>query len=659
MQNQPEDLAELQRRYAFLANVTSSSLEHIRLVAEDALRERHEAGELPAWSRGNDGALRELLDAVERAKRDVQLASAFSATAAPPVKGAGPSAVPDIADSDRDERARAEEVSRAHQLARVLQERNTIKASLMNVEGNYASLQRKFSAVSEEHSRLLQALTRTGAADASAGDAAAALADPRNAPLEVVKEAMRQLYDRRVRVLEEELMSAREEVRRVGAEGGEGRTRQRRVAAAKLQEVGGCVGSGRTSSAGGEREDSKEGLRRQNTFLRNKLALLREELHVSQQAATGSAEQTREGLGRLLTTITGLRQEVAAKERQRAAAVLAQEEATQKAEQLAARVAALDRRSPKAACEARRGTGFDGAPPTLAAALAEREAELRQLQRDVSEREVRVGQLTRVLAKTQELLREKEGMQATLQLKASEAQGMWEAAQAQLQHTRVQETALAGLEQAVRHAVAELRRLHLRALGDEAPAGGSDGGAEAHLSGALQRRLDGILERLRELEWLELQLRQRDDAIVVLQDEKAELEERSRHLQQTLSNLSPLFHAIPQTPLQVEQLVLQRDALLAALRRCEELAVVPNTRETLRSIELREIELAARQSVRRRSPQCRPQLQQRAANSPAAASPDAAQAAAPPGRGRSEARLSCRSPSIVVEEQEQEAPAGG
>ncbi|RNF07260.1 hypothetical protein TraAM80_03381 [Trypanosoma rangeli] len=662
------DFAELQRRFAFLTNVTSSSLEQIRLVAEGALKELHEEGELPAWSRGRNGALRELVALVERAQRDVQLAStsltlpSCSATATPHGKVAVPLVVPGGASIDSDEKAREDEVFRAHQLACVLQERNTIKESLMNTKGMYASLQQKFSILSKEHSRLLQTLTHARAEDATAADADAAKATPLNMSLEVLKEAMRQLYDRRVRELEEEVMSAREEVRQMSTDG-DGRTHQR-VASAKLQEEG-VVDSGRALSAGKQREDTSEKLRRQNTFLRNKLVRLREELHVSQQAAIGSAEQLREGLGRLLKTITGLQQDVATKERQRADALLLQEEATQKAERLAARVTTLEGQVTqmhtgavvldpflsKPSCGARCVAYVDGALPTLTATLAAREAELRQAQRELNDSELRVSQLTRALAKAQELLHDEETSQVKLQLTLSETQGMWEAAQAQLEHMRAQETMLARLEGEVRRAVEELLHPRLLAVGDDAPAGGSNGGEEAHLGVALQRQLDGILQRLRQLEGLELQLRQRDDAVVILQDENAELEERNQHLQQTLSNLSLLFHAIPQTPLEVEELVVERDVLLAALQRCEELAVVPNVKETCRSVELRKMELAARQTVQQRSLQSRPQLQQRTANSSTSPPPEAAKASATPRRGKSDARLSFRSPSILIEEQ--------
>ncbi|ESL09348.1 hypothetical protein TRSC58_02931 [Trypanosoma rangeli SC58] len=662
------DFAELQRRFAFLANVTSSRLEQIRLVAEGALKELHEEGELPTWSRGRNGALRELVALVERAQRDVQLAStslslpSWSATATPDGKVAAPLVVPGGAGSDRDDKAREDEVFRAHQLASILQERNAMKESLMNAEGMYASLQQEFSILSEEHSRLLQTLTRARAEDATAGNADAAKTTSLNMSVEVVKEAMRQLYDRRVRELEKEVMSAREEVHQMSTDS-DGGTRQR-AASAKQQEEG-VVDSRRTLNAGRQLEDTSETLRRQNTFLRNKLVRLREELHVSRQAAIGSAEQMREGLGRLLKTITVLKQDVATKERQRADALLLQEEATQKAERLAARVttleeqvtqmhtgaAVLDPCLSKSSCGARRGTDVDGAVPTLTATLAAREAELQQAQRELNDCELRVSRLTRALAKAEELLHDEEAAQVKLQLTLSETQGMWEATQAQLEHMRAQETVLARLEGEVRRAVAELLHPRLLAVGDDAPAGGSNGGGEAHLGVVLQRELDSILQRLRQLEGLELQLRQRDDAVVILQDEKAELEERNQHLQQTLSNLSLLFHAIPQTPLEVEELVLERDVLLVALQRCEELAVVPNVKETCRSVELRKMELAARQTVRQRSLQSRPQLQQRTANSSTSSLPEAAKASATPRRGESDARSSCRSPSIIIEEQ--------
>ncbi|KAF8285940.1 hook complex protein, conserved [Trypanosoma cruzi] len=672
MNKQHEELTALQRRFFFLVNATTSSLEQIQMFAERALREQHGEGEMPAWPGGKDGALPELLALVERARRDVQIASTCSPSsflsAALPEDGAAHAVMSGRASSEMDSKTREDEVSKAHQLARLLQERNAMREMLMNAEGMNASLQLKLSSLSDEHNRLLQTLADARNEESTSMNAATAVASPQNIPLEVVKEAIRRLYDRRVKELEEELMSAREELRQLKTEGGDVATRPS-VSSVKLKEERGTLDPGRRLHGGGETEDAVEGLRRQNTFLRNKLMRLKEEVHASQQASVVSAEQMNEGLGSLLKTITRLQQDVETKERQRADGVLALEDAGRRAEQFAARVEKLERQMAQMRVDGaasgsfcftplfgdQRGAEANGLGSAMKATVAEKEAELRLARRDANDLETRLGRLTGALAKARELLHEKEVEQAKLQLKLSETQGMWEAAQSQLEHMRTKENLLDKLEAEMRHAVEAL----LRPLGPvegtgDSPEGERSDRGKVGINGALQRRLDAILERLRGLEWLDLQLRKRDDAVVILQDEKADLEERCQHLQQTLSKLSNLFDSIPQTPLEVEQLVLERDVFLAALRRCEELAVVPNTKEACRRVELRKMELAAQQEMRQRSTSHVPQLQQRTANSPTSFLHGVVKNGTSPNGGATGACFSCRSPSIVVEEEEEE-----
>ncbi|EKF26883.1 hypothetical protein MOQ_009414 [Trypanosoma cruzi marinkellei] len=646
------------------------------MLAERALREQHGKGELPAWPGGKDGAISELLALVERARRDVQIASTWSPSsfsfAALPEDGAAHATFSGRASTDRDSKTREDEVSRAHQLARLLQERNAMKEMLMNAEGMNASLQQKLSSLSDEHNRLLQTLADARIEESTSMNAAISVASPKNIPMEVVKEALRRLYDRRVQELEEELMSAREELRQLKTECGDVATR-RSASSVKLKEAGGTLDPGRRSHGGGETEETVEGLRRQNTFLRNKLTRLKEEFHASQQASVFSAEQMNEGLGSLLKTITRLQQDVETKERQRADAVLALEDAGRRTEQFATRMEKLERqisqmRVDRAASDSfcftpsygdQRGEEANGSDATIKTTVAEKEVELRLARRDGNDLETRLGSLTGALAKARELLHEKEVEQAKLQLKLSETQGMWEAAQSQLEHMRTKENLLEKLEAEMRHAVeGMLQPPGLIERTNDSPEDERSDRGKVNISGALQRRLDGILERLRRLEWLDLQLRKRDDAVVILQDEKTELEERCQHLQQTLSNLSDLFESIPQTPLEVEHLVLERDVFLAALRRCEELAVVPNTKEACRRVELRKMELAAQQEARQRSTSRVPQLQQRTANAPPSSLHGVVKNGTSPNGGATGACFSCRSPSIVVEEEEEEGEKG-
>ncbi|KEG10609.1 hypothetical protein DQ04_03511010 [Trypanosoma grayi] len=620
--NLSAQLVDLQRSLAFLANVTKLNLEQICLAAEEALKEQHTEQGLPVWSTGKNSALHELIGLVKRAQCDVQTANtspSLPSHAALPEREAPPishSFASNNGDGGPSSSSHGDELAKTHQLARLLQERNTMREQLMDAEGKNAALQRQLASLTEKRDQILQTVSQTPQNEMPRKGAAARYDSRHDTPSQAMMKEVRQMYDRRVKELEEELMSTREELLRMKAVHNGG-LKSSVLGYVKRPEDNGKIDSGNTTISTTQREESMETLRRQNIFLRNKVAQLKEELQASQQAAIGSTEQLNSGLDGLLNKITELQKELLQKERQRADAFVALEEGQRNARRLAERVEELQRQvtrmrdaaSPPSArrAELQRGRCAEGALENPQRAIEALEEELKMTQQSAQEHASRVRQLTRALDEARHLLHKKDVEREALQLELTEMRAMWEAAQAHLTYTRAQEGLIAKMEVQVREAVGALLQTNIgeevnsqQVCGSERSGGSNDN--------ALQRRLETLSERMRMLEGLDLQLRQKGDEIVILQDEKAALMEQKRQLQRTLSSLSLLFRSLPQSPAEVEELIVERDIYLSVLRRCERLAEVPNVKETSRNVELRKLELSARRERQQNQPQ-QPQQQ--------------------------------------------------
>ncbi|ORC89172.1 uncharacterized protein TM35_000131760 [Trypanosoma theileri] len=735
----------LQQCLSYLINLTKTSLEQIQITAESALKSPQTDGRLPTWSKDVHTTLHKLMELVERAQNDVRLVSSLSSSSSS-LEGVtsaalsfsslqlpqtvGESTEKEIApviypfmknksnsnnndnNNNTGKDMRNDEFEKAYQLARLLQERNAAREKLMVAERTSVSLQEELTSLKEEHNRLLHMITQQHGVTPMRKDISTDTHLPYTISLETTKEAMRQMYDRRVQTLEEELMRAREELQRLKSGDSESLVNKtlslrkfhrknnsdshddymadnsentNHINTNSCNVEGMVANMDGTHITGFQSEPSMEGLRRQNTFLRNKITQIREELHTSQQASIGGAEQLNEGLTVLLQKIREQEQELVLKERQRVDAVLAHEMAKGEIGRLKARVEKMEweRAQTQRTKDVSSTTmEYDQHPDNLTTTitttpvgsqlrLTALKEELHQQYQTIDDYKLRVRQLSRSLDQAQALLLKKDTNMEKLQLELTEVRGMLELVQSQLEHTRGQEEMISMMEMQLQETISTLLPAYLHK--DIEKNEGNGNGNESSINGTVKKRLDSILERISVLEAADLQLRQKSDEIVILQDEKTAVVEENNKLQETLSNLSLLFRSMPQSRREVERLMVERDVFFATLQRCERRAEVPNMKETCRTVELRIMELYTKQQQQQQQQQQlrekeekeieeeqqeqEKQLEeeQKLKNSPLKQNPHALQSPFKrPHQEPIELQLLNRSPSIVVVEEEEE-----
>ncbi|CUG88922.1 Hypothetical protein, putative [Bodo saltans] len=128
---------------------------------------------------------------------------------------------------------------------------------------------------------------------------------------------------------------------------------------------------------------------------------------------------------------------------------------------------------------------------------------------------------------------------------------------------------------------------------------------ETQNTSSIASKLDVLSTKLRDMETVDLQLRQKEDELVIARDSLEQVREERDELLEALGSISAMFAQFPKSVTEVEKLVIQVEEFKAEIRRCAEDHSSPDMLRVEGRMELRLMELS-----NRKQQQQQPQHQQ-------------------------------------------------
>lgn len=452
-----------------------------------------------------------------------------------------------------------EDVRKAHLICVALQEKNDIKEKEMNLRREHTVLQDKYNELSERHKRVvLQQNMGMTSGNAGVQNAVAAVKD---------------LYESRVRELEENLLRITTEnsnlKRELGREDSHTINNKATPAGGDDDDAAAMVAPPSSSSLA--TNAAVESLVKQNHLLKARLNKLKEDLHSMKQQSVGSTMQMNESLDSLLAKIS----EQEAQMREKDTLImqltsekreLAKECVTHRTQvDMYVRQLQLFVKDSDVAqlSNARKADHNKGEADSLSSAVEE------YLQQIFQKDEV-IQSLSQQLRGEKQAHEEKQLEVRALGVQLETFRAKLDALQAQQQQRDVQQTMVRDMHQRLFSAVETIQATQNTA--------------------ALTMKLDELSAKLRSMETVDLQLRQKEDEIVILKDDLERISEERAELLKALTSISVMFMDFPRSVAEVEHMMVELTEFKAEVERCAQQHAVPDLLRVEGRVELRLLE---------------------------------------------------------------------
>lgn len=471
----------------------------------------------------------------------------------------------------------AESIRKAHHICQILAEKNALKEQEVRLRHDYHSLQAKFDDLNDRHKRLVLAQSGGG------GGGFQHSTDAAN-PTAL---AFRELYEGRIKELESAIGVLRQENQTLRAAAASSSSRHRSntteasAAAAGDREGLGGSPSYRAGSLEPPVDDNNENLSetvqtltKHNNLLRSRVAKLKEELRVVTQQSSSSVNQLHDGLDSLLGKIAALQDALAEKDQLLAQITeekrdLAKECVTHRAQvelyvkQLELFVKDTNTTSLTAARQTERTNGDTA---SLSSAVEDYLAQIHS-------KEAVIQSLTEQLREEKRAHQERAVEVRALGVQLDTFRGKMEALQAQQQQQHTQRVMMDEVQGRLFGALETIRATH----------------NTSNLAG----KIEELSQRIRNTEHVEIQLRLKEDELVLLREDLEHVSTIKDQLQQSLEAISVMFTKLPQNLEDVERCIIERDAYREELEKAYRTHTTPDQPHVLGVIELRLLELQA------------------------------------------------------------------
>ena len=452
-----------------------------------------------------------------------------------------------------------ESIQKAHQLCVILQEKNTLKQREVELRAELAKQRDAYAELYDRHQKFVEV------------QASGSVGTPG------VSHANAELQREREETLQRQLERAQEDILQLRAS---------RVMGNNL---------------GQDPQLAETSLLKQNNMLKTRIAKLKDELTFALESRTTNATDMQDCVSQLSTQLQQQRQDLESRDRlirilRQEKNDLAKELVSQRAteEYLQTKIAALEgahggRGAAGLSAEqhhhAAKGDGGHASALQLAAANGDRSASAMALS-EVDRLTTKIARLEEDLANTRELCIRERGLNAQkdAEISALGAQlrsfrARMDAAEAERTQREMQQTMIQDVESRMLAAVRDIR--------------------QSQTTESLSRQVSGIQGQLSRLEGLELQLRHKEDALALLEDE-VEHHRASHHaLRQSLCAISSLFIHFPRSVEAFERMVIELEEYKNEVRRCSENRELPDLLKVETAVELRNLEAETQRRVAR------------------------------------------------------------
>jgi hypothetical protein len=529
----------LQKKIKYLQSVSTIFRQKIALIMRECSKDPHS---FPEYHRMYAKVLGEVTKAEE-----IVGTGDFSALSFAAVAGVDSTSLTTGRSAETSEKRR-EEVDKAHQLCRILQEKNEIKQREVDLRQKYDALLGQYEDICERHTRLVE-LQSTGGGG--------------------VAQAQLELFRSKEAALEKALMDARTDLARVKSG----------------QQQGGNESA--TSLADGVAFASDATAVKQNNLLKARVERLKQDLAAQQEATERQNRQMQLNIETLVAQLHSTKRQLETNElgmkRLRAEkAELAQEVTRERGMQqlLQDQLANMEAQVTHLQAFARGGGGdmdtrTDGSEMRFRPKGGDA-AELTEV--DVYKAKVRDLESSRTKLQEELWRVEADGAQKDIEIASLGAQirafrARVEAFEKDADQRQVQRAMVEDVERRVMDAVTAIHT--------------------SQTTSALADQMSGINSQLQRLEGLELQLRQKEDMLAMAEDELSQLRHTHGELLQSLHAVSSLFMELPQSTASLERLVIEHGEYKLELHRCADAREPPDVVSVSGRIELRCLEAEA------------------------------------------------------------------
>lgn len=481
-----------------------------------------------------------------------------------------------------------EDVRKAHLICVALQEKNDAKQREMELRRAHAELTEKYDDLVDRHKKmlLLQGGVYKGGDTAAQGGPSAVNA--------AAVASMKDLYESRIKELEQAVVALKKEniSLRGGGGGGGSVVHRSSTGRAAVHHVDPTddddepeiivlpenpTGSSVDQQTHNQhvQHEAVEGLTRQNHLLKARVNRLKEELLQLKSQSLGSTMQLNEGLDSLLSKISEQQRQM--DEREATIQQLTHEK-RELAKECVAHRSQVDMYVKQLELFVK---DADTTHLSSARIASHVKGETQNLSSAVDEYLQQIHQKDEVIRSLMQQLRdEKQSHQErVLEVRALGVQ---------LQTFRTKLDALQAQQQQRDHQQAMMGDMHARLLSAVSCI------QETQNTTSLASKLDFLSAKLRDMETVDLQLRQKEDDLVIARDELEQTREERDELLETLGSISVMFAHFPKSVSEVEKLVIQVEELKEEVRRCSEEHSSPDMLRVEGRMELRQMELENR-----------------------------------------------------------------
>jgi len=454
--------------------------------------------------------------------------------------------------SGTDVQAKRDSIDKAHQLCRILAEKNELKQKEVEMRRKYDELVEKYEDVNERHTRLIELQSSGGG----------------------IAKAQLEAFKAREAALEKALIEAKSEAARA-AVGGNNDT-----------------SLGTASLADGVAFASDSTHAKQNQLLKARVEKLKQELAKQTEDAQEGSKRLQLSVETLAAQLHSTRRELegrdlvvrrARKERDDMAQELTRERGlTQllqsKVDAMEAEITHTHRRGggggdASALSEAGRGTVVSSTAAGGGAPGADVEAAVEVYRGKLEAAEGRAHALQDKLWKMETEAHQKDVEIQGLGAQLKALRGRVEAFEGEIDQRQTQRAMVEDVERRMLDAVRAIQ--------------------QSQTTTALSDQMTGISGQLQRLEGLELQLRQKEDLLALSEDELSQLRQTHAELLDALSAVSSLFMELPKSVASLERLVIEHAEYRAELHAKADAREPPDVVGVNSRIELRCIEAEA------------------------------------------------------------------
>ena len=567
-----EDLKEqvvlLQRRIKYIQSVGTVFRQKIALIVRECARNPNLAGN--ELQRLYSQALGE----ISQVERDIENSSGGAREASVQQSGAVDYSYNSFVVAGKTPRtAQAkEDVRKAHHLCMILQEKNELKEKELALRRSVEEYKTKYEDLEARHKRLLELQSSSIGGGSGSGAQQAAHV------------AQRELYESRIHELEEQLITTKTDLVKLKSSGAG--TFSALLSSGVDDAVdGSSSAAGAASGAAAAVPQDVATLQKQNLYLRSRIQKLKDDVQTLKASSVGSTIQLQQSLDSLLSKIDEQNKKIEAQngtirtlEHERVALHRDLSGLRQQHEMLTKHVALsseAQRRQPSVGENSHHSSAAADDASTLRVAINEYQQQIAQL-------EASVTSLRDQLREERRLNNDKSLEIRSLGVQIHGLRSKIDTLQTHEEQRQLQQTVVHDVQSRIVAALHEIQ--------------------ESQNASQLSVRVQEMSERLKTLETVEMQLRQKEDQLVVAEDEILRLRQVRDELHLSLSSISSLFMTLPSSVSQVESLVLELKEYKQELRTSYDEHRVPDLVRVEAAVELQVLEAkssrASQQEIR-------------------------------------------------------------